>query len=590
MDLNEIKKYFENENNFISFRDSENVSLINKNNTYGTPTGIYTYPCKMFKDKVNACETIDDLKSVFPFLGRYSPKYLYFYTINHKFPHLTSDSTFDDILPYYKKILNLKVANYQEGILTNLKKYINGEKEEKDDFYKLKSFSLFRTFDIRDEKEENEVQKFWTLTYHLHNDDTAKWSNILRGIGIGYLIDYGIGYIHSNEPIQSVIINNKCIEGVKIFDLVDYSYIKNKIKNNIKNGELFDVVSDLFEIYSIDQGFFWTYLDILIDKDINFIFSFKNIICKNTSERKPLNIINKIIEKMDSKFCTRLTKEEELLKVFVDKFGDGFIKKYIIEFSKNKPGSCGGIVFDDDNEKCESNQRKIIVASLLNVNRKKTIEFFTSNKDFNYDDELDFFEKNEDQIKKYRNNNSLAGLDYDLFGRFFREDKEDKVIERRYELFKQSYEKATQTSWTYEKFKERSKYWEFYGDHNGYISLRLQRSGLYKFTSVAGSLTSISKGLEDIQKKGLPVWGAVSPKIAEVMVKRYGYSKPNLFLLKILYKIFKKSSGTDVETELNNDGTITVNYDDVGTVTKVIITNKGALPIIKTLIKDKIKI
>jgi hypothetical protein len=35
---------------FISFRDSIHVTFINPNNTYGTPTGIYTYPWQNYYD------------------------------------------------------------------------------------------------------------------------------------------------------------------------------------------------------------------------------------------------------------------------------------------------------------------------------------------------------------------------------------------------------------------------------------------------------------------------------------------------------------------------------------------------------------
>ncbi len=210
----------------------------------------------------------------------------------------------------------------------------------------------------------------------------------------------------------------------------------------------------------------------------------------------------------------------------------------------------------------------------------------THKSEYELDTELDFFEENSSKIEKYKSAKNINGLGEDFLGRVFKDDKEDPTLLRRYELFKQSYEKATQTSWTFDKFKERSKYWDFFGDHNGFVSIRLQRSGLYKFTSVAGDLNSISKGLEDIHKKDIPVWGAVSPKISNIMAKKFGYSIPNTFLLKMLYKVFKKSVG-DIDTELNSDGTITIHYGDVGTVTKVIILNKGAFSIVKTMIKNK---
>lgn len=585
MDIEEIKSFFSGKDNYISFRSSENVTLINKNNSFSTPTGVYTYPCSYYRDKVSGVSNIDELKSVFPFLGRYDPKFIYFYTLNPRFNHLTSESTFSDILPYYKKIINYKVPRYHEGIIENLKKYINNEKEPEDDFYNLKSFKVFSSHDIRDNKSEHEIVKFWDLLYYLQDDDPNKWSNILRNIGIGYLVDYGIGYIHSNEPVQSVIINTKAIESIKIFDIFDSSTVKNRIKSGVREMDFDSVINDMNDIYVVDKSFFWSYLTMIVKFDKMQIFNFSGIIVNDIGDRNAISILGNIIGDIDSEFCLRLGMEENLLKVFVNKFGDTFIKKYITELSKSDIGKYGGVLMDEEDKEV-STKNKVIIASLLNANRAKVIDFFNRHDEYEYDNELEFFDKNEDKIRKFRNRNSLSGLGDYGFRFSFDDDKEDKEILRKYELFKQSYEKATQNSWTYEKFKQRSQYWDFYGDYNGYVSVRMQKNGLYKFTSVAGSLKSISKGLEEISKKNLPVWGAVSPKIGEVMVKRYGYYKPNNFLMKMLYKIFKKSSG-DVKTELNSDGTITVHYEDVGVVDKVIITNQNALGTIKNLIKNR---
>ena len=50
--INFVQKYKGREDKiFVSFRSSEHVTMINRKNTFGTPTGIYTYPWKGYFDK-----------------------------------------------------------------------------------------------------------------------------------------------------------------------------------------------------------------------------------------------------------------------------------------------------------------------------------------------------------------------------------------------------------------------------------------------------------------------------------------------------------------------------------------------------------
>ncbi len=388
MNISEIKKYFDSDHNYISFRDSENVSLINRNNTYGTPTGIYTYPCRLFRDQIAECKTIDDMKSVFPFLGRHTPKFLYVYTLNDKMPHLTSDSTLNDIKPFYQSLSKLKFSDYQKKLLENLQKYLNNEKEVEDDFYGgfMKSFSVFNVYDIRNDDSNTEIEKFWTLIYHLADDDTAKWSNILRGIGLHYLVDNGTGYIHNNEPKQAVIINNKCVKDLKIIDLIDYSSVRNKIKKAFSDKEFHNMISLLFDLYDKDRGFFWRFVKLLINEDVDYVMTFSLFFIEESSNINVINILEESISKIDPDFCKSLSNDLIFLKLYVNKFGDKFIKKYVDEFLKTTLSSWDMIKFGDDND----DHKKVIVASLLDVNRRKAIEFF--NKHSSVGDEKTYYD------------------------------------------------------------------------------------------------------------------------------------------------------------------------------------------------------
>ena len=92
-------------------------------------------------------------------------------------------------------------------------------------------------------------------------------------------------------------------------------------------------------------------------------------------------------------------------------------------------------------------------------------------------------------------------------------------------------------SWNEDKFYNRANQWEFYGDFNGFVSIRPQKSGYYKLTGVAGDLTSIKNGFNELLSKNKPIWGMMTPKIAEILIKKYNFRKPNFIESKILIKL-----------------------------------------------------
>lgn len=87
-----------------------------------------------------------------------------------------------------------------------------------------------------------------------------------------------------------------------------------------------------------------------------------------------------------------------------------------------------------------------------------------------------------------------------------------------YNIFKSSYEKSLGTSWTKEKFFNRAKNWLFFGDMNGFICIRPQKSGFYKLVGVGGDLKSILKGLNELNSLNKPIWGMVDD-IVEIFKK-----------------------------------------------------------------------
>lgn len=146
-------------------------------------------------------------------------------------------------------------------------------------------------------------------------------------------------------------------------------------------------------------------------------------------------------------------------------------------------------------------------------------------------------------------------------------------LDQAYEIFKKSYEESTGASWTKDKFLSRARNWKFYGDDYGYVSVRPQRSGLYKLVGVAGSPKSIYKGLHELLAENHPIWGMVSADMVP-MAKKVGFIQPPGYIIKAMMKLIPKSVFGDVDFTVNQDGSLTFQYSDVGDATKYFIANK----------------
>jgi len=146
-------------------------------------------------------------------------------------------------------------------------------------------------------------------------------------------------------------------------------------------------------------------------------------------------------------------------------------------------------------------------------------------------------------------------------------------LDQAYEIFKQSYEKSTGAAWAKDKFLSLARNWKFYGDDNGYVSVRPQRSGLYKLVGVAGSPKSILKGLHELLAENRPIWGMVSADMVP-MAKKVGFIQPPGYIIKAMMKLIPASVFGDAEFTVNHDGSLTFNYSDVGDATKYFIANK----------------
>ena len=151
---------------------------------------------------------------------------------------------------------------------------------------------------------------------------------------------------------------------------------------------------------------------------------------------------------------------------------------------------------------------------------------------------------------------------------------ESHDMDRIYELFNQEYMQSTGKSWTKDKFLQRSINWDFWGDENGFIATRPQRSGFVKLVGAAGSDKSKYKGFKELLQKNLPVWGMVDSKLASMLTK-LGYRGPNMLEKPIFHKLLKSGKmnsslgGAGID-KIEGDK-ITLSYPDIGTVEKYLM-------------------
>lgn len=165
-------------------------------------------------------------------------------------------------------------------------------------------------------------------------------------------------------------------------------------------------------------------------------------------------------------------------------------------------------------------------------------------------------------------------------------------LTKAYDLFKQSYENATGVAWTFDKFIDRAHNWTFYGDDDGYVTVRIQQSGMVKLVGVAGKPKKVITGFREMvnDNANKPIWGTVSLDIAKMIVKLDPkfriLSVPGGVVGKLLFKTIKSVipasvfGGADV-LGVNPDGTIQFNYPDIGAANKVLIGTPEYFDVLK---------
>ena len=164
-------------------------------------------------------------------------------------------------------------------------------------------------------------------------------------------------------------------------------------------------------------------------------------------------------------------------------------------------------------------------------------------------------------------------------------DLAEEEKENLYRAFEESYVKATGSSWSRDTFLGRAKNWIFFGsvgEKTGIVAVRPQKDGgRYKLVAIAGDIRGILKGVSLLRSElgNSPIWGLVSSDMTS-MAERLGlvamHDKPGgPTLLKAIMKLIPPSVFGSYNVELQNDGGVSVDIKDIGSVSKYFVANKA---------------
>ena len=291
--INFVQKYRGKEDKiFVSFRSSEHVTMINRNNTFGTPTGIYTYPWKGYFDKRYE-ERIKGKKLVninllVPFVGRNPAKYIYLYKIKDDAKIISNSTKYEELRKFAEKIepfypnnifLSKYLKNEDDYLNYSENPYLKGIKcpncdmgevlcydcggegyfEDGEECYNCYGTGKDECYPCHGTGYESEVFEyvpahiFWVLLYDIVGTTGGnlqlKFTNLCNKIGVDGFVDYGEGYIHPNEKIQAVLLKGRSI-------IEDYAIV------STDSG--MDIISISSKILEMDKDEFKELLDLKI--------------------------------------------------------------------------------------------------------------------------------------------------------------------------------------------------------------------------------------------------------------------------------------------------------------------------------------
>jgi len=241
--MDDLLSKYDYEDIYLSFRDRISTTMINKNNKYNTPTGIYTYKLSDYYDN-NRKFIINDFygdRLTFPFASTYP--FLYFYVVKNDVNILSQDTDeeiFDDYVLKIKKLFNN-----------------NEEIKNKCD----KWFERFKSNDIRD---NFTCGDFWRFLYldilggeksEEHDgpigNTNIRFTNLCNKLGIDGFTDKGSGYIHPNEKKQTVFFKPNLFKDIKIYKVKNSWELERKMDSLPGSDEEIKLSNNINDIKKI---------------------------------------------------------------------------------------------------------------------------------------------------------------------------------------------------------------------------------------------------------------------------------------------------------------------------------------------------
>ena len=156
-------------------------------------------------------------------------------------------------------------------------------------------------------------------------------------------------------------------------------------------------------------------------------------------------------------------------------------------------------------------------------------------------------------------------------------DLDSKEREELYQAFAASYIKATGATWDKSKFQMTASGWTFFGDLDGGIAVRKQRSGMLKLNACYGNFGGIMKAYRemDASEGGTPIWGVMTEDLCDALEKisrKKFRQPPSLFVATIIPHI-KHIFGAEIK-DVKKNGDIMVDTP-AGVMAKRFIANQA---------------
>lgn len=476
--------------------------------------------------------------------------------------------------------------------------------------------------------------RFWYFTFKLCNDAKI-WTRLLHNLGIIGVVDEGSGTIHSNEPYQAVFFTSACLGGITVYDnpkgISNLNFTDGEIKRK-EFGKLPDTIEEFVEEYNKNYIGNKLYDSFLINYDSNnkiingninlsqycfnkkiklkdlgtifngitvkgnfnvtniglitlrgcpisvtkgFYISQNNIsslegnpkyvsgnyICDNTNIRTTKGISNIVGELFlaSNKNLTSIIDIKEIIKIMISRCPN-------INFK---------ILSDEILLKIKAYDNTLLMKWEIELNKRGLQNpLKPTGKPINI--KLDAY--------KFPINKDTKFKDYILREAIFNQGKLD--LGSAWKVYQAQYSKLGNT-FTEELFKERAKNWVFYGNIEGWVAVRYQQSGYVKLVATAGNIKGKYFGFEELLSTNPPLWGAVSDDTASILKKK-GFIIPNYITMKILLSSISSSVFGNKDIKLNLDGSISVDYEGIGTQKKYFICNKLYIQKFITENSDKI--